>query len=456
MSSAEVGIATILIFGLPFSFFGYRFFHFLTVVGVTILAVPFIALFSYVVSDDLSTAATLLYAGIGTLFVFGLMIRSRQLRIVLGGFAFGASAASTFSLFFAEGIFEDLWDSIVRESTPNATFFLILLIGGILGAVFASKLDITTIIVLTAIFGATNIVNGYALTEANDIETNRRGYVDEVDFGTMYFTNTRRDNDSFIGDFNSLNNDSVVEVQYDDYLGIWLLLVAASIGFQYMQNKPEVDFQLGIGKQYPASVPPSPQQGFPPVAMQGGIAPAPYQPAAAPPPPPAPSPAPVPTPSPTPMPAVQVQHTVIISTRGDGDTTIGAPLAAHLTETLPNTQVKASVASLVQIGDDFEIAIPEAVQQADVVILVIDQAWGNGAWWSDASDMDHLAITTALGANKGSTRLIPIFVDNAVLPEDLPDSYKGLKRRAGIAFDSAQFEASAAVVQETLTKILSS
>jgi hypothetical protein len=115
---------------------------------------------------------------------------------------------------------------------------------------------------------------------------------------------------------------------------------------------------------------------------------------------------------------------VIISQINSETASLASKLADAIRAKFPNTTVHETIGAVVSPGDDYEIAIQKAVNASELLIVMVGGGWNV----SDPNDYDFIAIQTALD---NDTRIIPIFMDDAEIPAELPDTIGGLKRRVG-------------------------
>lgn len=85
-------------------------------------------------------------------------------------------------------------------------------------------------------------------------------------------------------------------------------------------------------------------------------------------------------------------------------------------------------------GDDLVETVPQIVDKAVLLLVVIGPNWVTEDWLTDEHDADTLALRHALGANK---RVIPVLVNGAALPTKtmLPDTIQPLIRRSPVVLN---------------------
>ncbi|KAB2966659.1 SUMF1/EgtB/PvdO family nonheme iron enzyme [Zoogloea sp.] len=125
---------------------------------------------------------------------------------------------------------------------------------------------------------------------------------------------------------------------------------------------------------------------------------------------------------------------IFISYRREIDAGWAGRLAADLKQELPDKPVFQDIAS-IEIGEDFGIAIEQALGDCAVLLVVIGPRWldarhpDGGRRLDDADDWVRLEIITGL---RGRLRVVPILVGGAAMPpgDKLPEPLKSLARRA--------------------------
>lgn len=85
-------------------------------------------------------------------------------------------------------------------------------------------------------------------------------------------------------------------------------------------------------------------------------------------------------------------------------------------------------------GDDLVETVPQIVDKAVLLLVVIGPNWVTDDWLTDEHDADRLALRHALGANK---RVIPVLVNGAALPSKsaLPEPIQPLVRRSPVVLN---------------------
>lgn len=115
----------------------------------------------------------------------------------------------------------------------------------------------------------------------------------------------------------------------------------------------------------------------------------------------------------------------------------------------------------IEPGTDFVEAIEGAVASCQVLIVLIGNEWLNATDASgrrrldDPHDFIRLETSAAL---KRSIRVVPVLVDNAVMPlqQDLPVELHALVRRQAVELNHKQWEATTGNLIKTLEKIVGS
>ena len=115
----------------------------------------------------------------------------------------------------------------------------------------------------------------------------------------------------------------------------------------------------------------------------------------------------------------------------------------------------------IEPGTDFVEAIEGAVASCQVLIVLIGNEWLNATDSSgrrrldDPHDFIRLETSAAL---KRSIRVVPVLVDNAVMPlqQDLPVELHALVRRQAVELNHKQWEATTGNLIKTLEKIVGS
>lgn len=125
---------------------------------------------------------------------------------------------------------------------------------------------------------------------------------------------------------------------------------------------------------------------------------------------------------------------IFISYRREIDAGWAGRLAADLMQELPDKPVFQDIAS-IEIGEDFGLAIEQALSDCAVLLVVIGPRWldaqhpGGGRRLDDQDDWVRLEIITGL---RGRLRVVPILVGGATMPpgDTLPEPLKPLARRS--------------------------
>ena len=110
--------------------------------------------------------------------------------------------------------------------------------------------------------------------------------------------------------------------------------------------------------------------------------------------------------------------TLIISYKTHDQPSVATSLFSQLKSQLPQSKV-------IGVSTLLNSAIVSEVNAARALLVVIGHNWAEGDWLSSPQDDDTLALQTAL--NNKSVSVIPILVDGATIPADLPDSFADLR-----------------------------
>jgi len=110
-------------------------------------------------------------------------------------------------------------------------------------------------------------------------------------------------------------------------------------------------------------------------------------------------------------------------------------------------------------GDDFVKSIEKALQQCDVLLVVIGPGWlhmkdeaGNRRL-DDPDDFVRLEISTALSRD---IKVVPVLIDNTPMPKELelPENMRLLYRRQFVEIDNTRFEDDVRNLAEAIKKVL--
>lgn len=114
---------------------------------------------------------------------------------------------------------------------------------------------------------------------------------------------------------------------------------------------------------------------------------------------------------------------------------------------LPDAQIVLGVEKLIHPGDDFVEAIENGVKAADALLLLIGAQSSATNWLADPDNYNRIALETVLRERK---RLVPILIEDALIPADIPEAFASLKRRQPIVLRNAAFMQDAKILTDTL------
>ncbi len=115
----------------------------------------------------------------------------------------------------------------------------------------------------------------------------------------------------------------------------------------------------------------------------------------------------------------------------------------------------------IKPGADFVQALDDQIGKCDVLLAVIGKDWcdarnaGGQRRLDDPADFVRIEIESAL---KRDIRVVPVLVDNAVMPNaaDLPDAMKALTRRQAVTVTHARFGSEIESLARNLGDVFSS
>lgn len=129
-------------------------------------------------------------------------------------------------------------------------------------------------------------------------------------------------------------------------------------------------------------------------------------------------------------------NNIIVSVVPDDKNTTTERLLDMLVNRFGRQTVASTLDVVISPGGDYVDDIEDAVKAADVVLVVIGRNWLDGDWMNNPNDYHYIAITTAL---ENKSRLIPLVVENAVMPSTLPEQFMGLTRRKPVILNETTF-----------------
>lgn len=113
----------------------------------------------------------------------------------------------------------------------------------------------------------------------------------------------------------------------------------------------------------------------------------------------------------------------------------------------------------IGLGDDYVVSINNALEQCDVLLVIIGKAWlqmknAQGVVrLTDPTDWVRIEIATALRRN---IKVIPVLFDNVDMfaAQDLPEDMQGLVRRQHLTVSDTKFETDVKRLADEIKKIL--
>lgn len=450
-------IAVQVLFGALFCFLGYPFIH----RGIILVT-------SVIVGLAAGSAVSTVIGGsflINAIITLVTIITATRLTViigrklagairVIGGVLLGAILASNLTVLLSS-------TTVLGKDYLSSQIIWVLL-GAVLGGVLTAFLEAPTLIVLTAMFGGLSIISGYGLQQtgiSQIMEFNDQWDQNRImDFGVMESTRVQ-----YARRFLSVEEqrkiieqdpepDTLLIISHfkDDYLSIWLGVVALSIVVQYLINRdkvhaafagnpqvvvPAVPYGAGYGidpNAYPANfgqhyAPPNLAFQQPILAPEVASAPAEFYT------PPTVTDVPqAPTPAYT-APVVSSGKQVVVAYRMADAGPDAEQVGDALKQKFGATNVHIGSQNLIEPGEDFVESIKNGIAKSEVLVLVIGRNWLAGDWTADAEDYDSVALAEALKLGK---KIVPVLVDSAEMPT-LPEHLAALKRRAPARLNSA-------------------
>ncbi len=120
--------------------------------------------------------------------------------------------------------------------------------------------------------------------------------------------------------------------------------------------------------------------------------------------------------------------TLIISYKTHDQPSVATSLFSQLSSQLTDSKV-------VGVSTILNSNIVSEVNGARALLVIIGASWSQGGWLNNPQDDDTIALQTAL--NNPNVSVVPIIVDNASLPADLPASFNALKNLPNFQISSA-------------------
>lgn len=135
---------------------------------------------------------------------------------------------------------------------------------------------------------------------------------------------------------------------------------------------------------------------------------------------------------------------LIISYKAHDQASVAATLFTQLSSILTEYDV-TGVSSLANS------AIVSEVNSARALLIIIGRNWADGEWLQDSADDDTIAIQAALQNKEVST--VPILVDGAQFPENLPFEFADLKNRPSFKLSSFNISTTAQEIATALQAV---
>lgn len=120
--------------------------------------------------------------------------------------------------------------------------------------------------------------------------------------------------------------------------------------------------------------------------------------------------------------------TLIISYKTHDQPSVASSLFSQLSSQLADTKV-------IGVSTILNNNIVSEINGARALLVVIGANWAQGGWLNNPQDDDTIAIQTAL--SNPNVSVVPIYVDNASLPSDLPAAFNELKNMPNFQISSA-------------------
>lgn len=147
---------------------------------------------------------------------------------------------------------------------------------------------------------------------------------------------------------------------------------------------------------------------------------------------------------------------IFISYRRDDTRQAAGRLADDLSDKLGAERIFRDIEK-IELGVDFEQALNQALENCEVMLVLIGRQWLTVADAQGLRRLDHpndwirIEIVTAL---KRGVRVVPVLIDGAPLPSeaDLPEDLRPLVRRQALAVEDARWKSDVARLAESLAR----
>ena len=142
----------------------------------------------------------------------------------------------------------------------------------------------------------------------------------------------------------------------------------------------------------------------------------------------------------------------IISSKSHDKADVASELARELSQRLPDAEFINGVQNIVGVEAKGATAIIHEVNQAMAVIIVIGNDWSYGDWLKNTQDYDTIAIQSAI--QNDDVREVPVFVNNAQLPTDLPQEFAPLHDRLSFQLSALDVAKTADDIAQAIQQVL--
>ena len=148
---------------------------------------------------------------------------------------------------------------------------------------------------------------------------------------------------------------------------------------------------------------------------------------------------------------------IFISYRRDDTRQAAGRLADDLSDQLGAERIFRDIEK-IELGVDFEQALNQALENCEIMLVLIGRQWLTVADAQGQRRLDHpndwirIEIVTAL---KRGVRVVPVLIDGAPLPSeaDLPEDLRPLVRRQALAVEDARWKSDVARLAESLARV---
>lgn len=148
---------------------------------------------------------------------------------------------------------------------------------------------------------------------------------------------------------------------------------------------------------------------------------------------------------------------IFISYRRDDTRQAAGRLADDLSDQLGAERIFRDIEK-IELGVDFEQALNQALENCEIMLVLIGRQWLMVADAQGQRRLDHpndwirIEIVTAL---KRGVRVVPVLIDGAPLPSeaDLPEDLRPLVRRQALAVEDARWKSDVARLAESLARV---